>query len=111
MSESVCTINKSGNKYWENSKGEFHRTDGPTVECANGYKAWYFNDQRHRTDGPAIEDANGDKEWWVNGQLHRIDGPAIEYVDGTEEYWYKGEQIIEKIFYSDEFQVRMVMQS
>ena len=32
--------------------------DGPAVEDADGYKAWYLNDNRHREDVPAIEDAD-----------------------------------------------------
>jgi hypothetical protein len=50
---------------------------------------------------------------WKNskGKRHRIDGPAIEDTNGRKEYWYKDEQISKKKFYSDEFQVRMVMKS
>jgi hypothetical protein len=88
MNESTCTIIKSGNKIWENPNGQFHRTDGPAIECTNG-----------------------DKHWCINGQCHRTDGPAKEYADGDKEYWYRDEQITEEVFYSDEFQVRMVMQS
>ena len=88
MNESTCTIDKNGDKYWRNSKGEVHRTDGPAIEYANGDKYWYFNGERHRTGGPAVERA-----------------------DGRKEYWYKGKQITEEVFHSDEFQVRMVMES
>ena len=41
--------------------------------------------QRHRIHGPAIECTNGYKEWYLNDQLHRVDDPAIEYPDGTEQ--------------------------
>ena len=65
MNESTCTIDKNGDKYWRNSKGQYHRTNGPAVEHANG----------------------------------------------TEEYWYKGKRISKKKYYSNEFQVRMMMES
>jgi len=35
----------------------------------------------HRLDGPAIEYLDGGKEWWINGKLSRVDGPAIEFSD------------------------------
>ena len=46
----------------------YHRTDGPAVEYANGNKYWYLNGKLHRTDGPAIEYANGNKYWYINGK-------------------------------------------
>ena len=30
-------------KIWLNSKGQPHREDGPAIEYANGYKAWWLN--------------------------------------------------------------------
>ena len=48
-------------------KDEYHRTDGPAIERANGYKKWYINGKRHRTDGPAVEHENGYKEWYIDG--------------------------------------------
>ena len=33
----------------------------------SGTKYWYLNNQYHRTDGPAIELADGDKSWYING--------------------------------------------
>ena len=76
-----------------NEKGELHRTDGPAVEYADGYRAWYLNGKLHRVDGPAIERANGSREWYLNGRLHRDDGPAIERPDGTRAWWVDGEFI------------------
>jgi hypothetical protein len=29
---------------------------------------WYLNDKLHREDGPAIEYADGYKAWWLNGK-------------------------------------------
>ncbi len=73
-----------------NEKGEFHRTDGPACEYANGEKSWYLNGELHRLDGPAIEYASGTKCWFINGKLHREDGPASVWVhvSQTEETWY-----------------------
>ncbi len=36
---------------------------------ANGDKHWWQNDQFHRIDGPAVECANGDKYWYQNNQF------------------------------------------
>ena len=63
----VVKVFSNGDKYWYRN-GDFHRDDGPAIECANGDKHWYQNDQRHRTDGPAIEYANGVKYWYLNGK-------------------------------------------
>ena len=52
-------LHKNGDKTWKNSAGQYHRTDGPAIEYANGYKWWYIKGQLHRTDGPAIEWADG----------------------------------------------------
>ena len=60
----MLKIDKEGNRVWCNSKGLFHRDNGPAVECANGDRAWYKNGKRHRINGPAIELNNGDKEWY-----------------------------------------------
>jgi hypothetical protein len=68
MSESMMEIDECGTKFWRNSKGKYHRTDGPAVEYADGSKVWYVYGKLHRTDGPAIEFSNGDKEWWVQGE-------------------------------------------
>jgi hypothetical protein len=92
----------------------FIRVHTDSLKCViypDGTKEWYTNGQRHRTDGPAIEWANGDKEWWFNGQLHRTNGPAIEYANGTKWWYFKGERISKEEFYSNEFQVKIVMES
>ena len=77
----------NGDKVWCNEQGKRHRTDGPAVEWADGYKEWWLNGDRHRKDGPAIERANGSKEWFLNGKLHRTDGPAIEWANGDKSWW------------------------
>ena len=64
-----------------------HREDGPAVEYADGYKAWFINDKLHREDGPAVVYADGSKSWYINGKCHREDGPAIDDVDGYKA-WY-----------------------
>lgn len=118
---SVLTVDSAGTKRWKNSKGEYHRTDGPAIEVVNGDKHWRVNGKRHREDGPAIERSNGDKEWWVNGKrhkedgpaiecvcgykawhlngvIHRTDGPAVEAPDGYKEYWLNGKSLTKQQF-------------
>ena len=75
-----------------------HRTDGPAIAYADGYKSWYINGQRHRIGGPAVEWANGSKEWYINGQRHRTDGPAIERADGYKFWYINGKEYSEKEF-------------
>ena len=65
---STMTIDRFGDKIWRNQEGQWHRTDGPAYETANGDKAWWVDGQGHRTDGPAIERADGRKMWYLNGQ-------------------------------------------
>ena len=80
--------------------------------CENGDKTWRNSaGQYHRTDGPAIEYANGTKCWCINDQLHRTDGPAIEFASGTKKWYFKGKQISKKKFHSKNFQVKIVMES
>ncbi len=50
--------------------GKLHRENGPAVECADGTKSWWVNDERHREDGPAVEFAGGSKEWFVDGKQY-----------------------------------------
>jgi hypothetical protein len=62
------TTDQYGNKYCRNSKGQFHRIDGPAIEGLDGFKAWYVNGKRHRVNGPAIEYPNDSKSWYINGK-------------------------------------------
>ena len=57
--------NDSGSRFYLNSAGELHRTDGPAIIHANDSKFWYQNGQLHRTDGPAVEYDDGDKRWFI----------------------------------------------
>ena len=55
---------------------------------------------------------NGDKTWKNSaGQYHRTDGPAVERADGSKEWYFKGRRITKKEYYSNEFQVKIVMES
>jgi hypothetical protein len=50
---------------------KLHREDGPAIEFADGYRAWYVNGRLHREDGPAIEDAERSSfwcSWYLNGK-------------------------------------------
>ena len=68
MSEPFCTTHVSGDKYWRNKEGQFHRDDGPAIELPNGKKEWYQNGELHHIDGPAVEYADGEKEFYVRGE-------------------------------------------
>jgi len=80
-------IDEYGSKVFENSKGDYHRKDGPAIERSNGDKFWYKEGKPHRIDGPAIEWSNGDKEWCKEGVWHKTDGPALERSNGNK-YWF-----------------------
>lgn len=64
----ILEIDESGNRFWYNEDGDFHREDGPAVERSNGNKEWWINGRRHRDDGPAVEFSNGTKHWYINGK-------------------------------------------
>lgn len=95
MTESKDSIMRlyGSDKKWFNEQDQYHRIDGPAIECTDGYRAWYVNDKRHRADGPAIEGADGYKAWYVNGQRHRADGPAIEGAKNGDRAWYESGQL------------------
>ena len=84
------TVDQEKTIRWYNDKNQLHRLDGPAIEGANGYKAWWVEDKRHRLNGPAIEYADGCKEWFVDGKLHRLDGPAIDWNDGHKQWFVDG---------------------
>lgn len=78
-------------KYFSDAaKTVLHREDGPAINVADGYKAWYINGERHCEDGPAIESPCGRKVWYVNGKLHREGAPAVERANGIKEWWVDG---------------------
>ena len=45
--ESKMTVDKNGNKVWNNSNGKLHRVDGPAIEYADGTKEWWLNDNHY----------------------------------------------------------------
>ena len=71
-SKSTMAVDKYGNKFWKNNKGQLHRVNGPALEWTDGTKQWFVNGDRHREDGPAVEWSRGGKEWWENGKLIKI---------------------------------------
>jgi hypothetical protein len=92
------TVDEQKTIRWYNDKDKRHRLDGPAIEYADGYKAWYVNGKLHRLDGPAIECANGTKEWCVNGKRHRLDGPAFECAYGYKAWFVDDKQMTEEEF-------------
>jgi hypothetical protein len=61
-------IDEEGNKFWYNSKGQFHREDGPAKILVIGYKEWCQNGKIHREDGPAIIYPSGLQIWVIEGE-------------------------------------------
>jgi len=97
-SESTLSIDTLGTKFWTNSKGEKHRTDGPAVETLSGHKSWWINGKKlteqqflAKTQDSSMIVENG-VEIWRNkkGEIHRTGGPAIKLADGTEKWLQKG---------------------
>ena len=94
MNNSQTDLN--GNKIWTDKYGE----------------CWFDSDgEPHRVDGPAYISSDGYQAWYIHGQRHRVDGPAIVWHTDVKEYFYKGCEIEESVYYSSEFQVKMVMES
>lgn len=50
------------------SRGEYHREDGPAVIRVSGTELWYYKGEFHRVDGPAIIYADGEEQWYINGK-------------------------------------------
>lgn len=63
-------IYDSGNKYYHDSKNQYHRLDGPAIEYPNGY-CWVKNGIKHRIGGPAyFQDIY--YVWFVYGKRVKI---------------------------------------
>jgi hypothetical protein len=80
-------VDFKGNVFYFNSKGHWHRTDGPAVEWISGTKEWFIDGKRHRKDGPAAEYPLGGRYWFINGKHHRLNGPASISSAGTKTWW------------------------
>jgi len=94
-------------KMYKNSKGKYHRLDGPALERVDGAKYWYKEGNWHREDGPAVERADGSKIWYKEGKFHRTDGPAFDYFNGNK-YWYiLDKELKEKDFNSWIFRIKV----
>ena len=39
-------LHENGDKTWKNPAGQYHRTDGPAIERADGTKEWWFKDKK-----------------------------------------------------------------
>ncbi len=100
-------------KYWYNSKGDFHRDNGPAIDHPD-LKMWVINGKLHREDGPAVIYKNSfireyrswmirnnvpilectlfrddviTECWCVNGDIHRIGGPTVAaIINGKVDY-------------------------
>ena len=72
MTPQYIYINEFGDKLYYKDREMMlcHREDGPAVEYADGYKAWFLNGKRHREDGPAVEYPEGFKAWFLNNRRY-----------------------------------------
>jgi len=61
-------ISEYGSKFYKNSKGLYHKLDGPAIEWSNGDKYWFKEGKHHRIDGPAWEYFSGYKYWYILGK-------------------------------------------
>ena len=69
-------VDKYKHVFYFNSKGQYHRLNGPAAEYTDGSNDWYVNGKRHRLDGPAILLANGTKYWYLNSRRCSKSGHA-----------------------------------
>lgn len=75
----------NGNRYYFNSKGEAHRTNGPAIiyhEDNFWHNLWSLNGVIHRDNGPAIENSRGHKEYWYHGNKINVESTEdfIRYI-------------------------------
>jgi len=66
--QSTRTVDPDGVEMWHDSKGRFHRIDGPACVHPNGYTAWWVHGEPHREGGPAIVWPNGYMVWLQHGE-------------------------------------------
>lgn len=121
-----AVIHSNGDcEYWVDNV--IHRADGPAIIHVDGTLEYFMHGKLHRVDGPAVIGFDGRLEWYVNGVRHRVDGPAIvhppdcgcgcdnndNYGDGSiwYDYWFRGVGVTKEVYYSDEFQCKMLMES
>jgi len=77
-------IDEFGNKFYLNDEGCYHRLDGPAIECSNGTKEWFINENCHRNIDPSDEWPNRVKQWWFKGEYHRVGGSSSSY----SKWWF-----------------------
>ena len=69
------SVDSHGTLSWENSKGDFHRKNGPAIIYPNGDQYWYINGKLHRVGGPAVIWANGESHWYTHSKLIKSEYP------------------------------------
>ena len=64
-------INETLAESWHDSKGDFHRLNGPAITFHDGDTRWYKHGFLHRLDGPArIWPEQGIEHWYKDGDLY-----------------------------------------
>lgn len=64
----IRKVNHKGTVEYFNEDHIYHRLDGPAVQAANGYQAWYKDGKYHREGGPAVTYNDGTHAWWIEGK-------------------------------------------
>ena len=75
---------------WRNSKGKFHRVNGPASKWVNDSERWYINDIDHNLNGPSAKFSVRHFKWYLNGRPHRIDGPACIRINEFDSWFING---------------------
>ena len=74
----------AGDKFWKNRAGNWHRTDGPAIEYANGTKYWFNNGKYHRIGGPAIVYNTGLSVYYIMGKIFKNKEEFFEALSDEE---------------------------
>jgi hypothetical protein len=89
--------------------GALSRADDlPTIEYANGARAWHVENPKrggfgqpsavlHREGAPALIREDGRETYYRMGKLHREGGPAHTTADGIIQFW-ENDKCIKVIF-------------
>jgi len=101
---------KFKNELIEDYKYFLHREDGPAKISKKFCKIWAIFGEYHREDGPAVECKYlGYRQYFVHDKLHREDGPALEYTNNVKknQYWINGKKLNKREFISKTFKLNI----
>lgn len=85
---------------WHDEQGRLHRTSGPAIEYASGFKEWHHHGRLTRREIrlSATNDEHGCHARRIEvlerpGQVSQRRGPAVEESDGTRSWWRHGKML------------------